>query len=144
MCVLLITRLLQGVGRWSRKPVNHTSLVAVVTPTDLPKSVRNCGLIELFCGVVCVSTLPFWHFCWYRGFCHRTGSDLLLFVFFHTCFDIMGWNFSYDFVECTIDQLRVSSLCVHLALSPSIHILHFPPTCIEKLSWNFKFDVGFF
>ena len=20
-------------------------------------------------------------FCWYRGFCHRTGSDLLLFVF---------------------------------------------------------------
>ena len=20
-------------------------------------------------------------FCWYRGFCHRTGSDLLLFLF---------------------------------------------------------------
>ena len=33
-----------------------------------------------FCGVVCVATLPLWHFCWYRGFCHRTGSDLLLFV----------------------------------------------------------------
>ena len=26
-------------------------------------------------------TLPFWHFCWCRGFCHRTGSDILLFVF---------------------------------------------------------------
>ena len=81
MCVLLITRLLRGVGRWARKPVNHTSWVAVVTPTDRPKSVRNCCLIELFCGVVCVVTLSLWHFCWYRGFCHRTGSDLLLFVF---------------------------------------------------------------
>ena len=58
MCVLLITRLLLGVGRWARKPVNHTSWVAVVTPTDRPKSVRNCCLIELFCGVVCVATLP--------------------------------------------------------------------------------------
>ena len=58
MCVLLITRLLRGVGRWARKPVNHTSWVTVVTPTDRPKSVRNCCLIELFCGVVCVVTLP--------------------------------------------------------------------------------------
>ena len=80
MCVLLITRLLRGVGRWARKPVNHTSWVAVVTPTDRPKSVRNRCLIELFCGVVCVVALPFGHFCWYRGFCHRTGSDLILFV----------------------------------------------------------------
>ena len=42
-----------------RKPVNHTSWVAVVTPIDRPKSVRNRCLIELFCGVVCVVTLPF-------------------------------------------------------------------------------------
>ena len=62
------------------KPVNHTSWVAVVTPTDRPKSVRNRCLIELFCGVVCVVTLPFWHFCWCRGFCHRTESDLFLFL----------------------------------------------------------------
>ena len=55
MYVLLITRLLRGVGRWARKPVNHTSWVAVVTPTDRPKSVRNCCLIELFCGVVSVA-----------------------------------------------------------------------------------------
>ena len=54
----LITRLLRGVGRWARKPVNHTSLVAVVTPTDRPKSVRNRCVIEHFCGVVCVVTLP--------------------------------------------------------------------------------------
>ena len=67
-------------GRWARKPVNHTSWVALVTPTDRPKSVRNRCLIELFCGVVCVVTLPFWHFCWCRGFCHRTESDLFLFL----------------------------------------------------------------
>ena len=44
------------------------------------KSVRNRCLIELFCGVVCVVTLPFWHFCWCGGFCHGTGSDLFLFL----------------------------------------------------------------
>ena len=59
--------------------VNHTIWVAVVTPTDRPRSVRNRCVIELFCGVVCVVTLPFWHFCWCRGFCHRTESDLFLF-----------------------------------------------------------------
>ena len=60
--------------------VNHTSWVAVVTPTDRPKSVPNRCLIDLFCGVVCVVTLPFWHFRGCGGFCHRTESDLLLFV----------------------------------------------------------------
>ena len=78
----MIKRLLRLVGRWARKPVNHTSWVALVTPTDRPKSVRNRCLIELFCGVVCVVTLPFWHFCWCRGFCHRTESDLFLFLLF--------------------------------------------------------------
>ena len=58
--------------------VNHTSWVAVATPTDRPKSVRNRCVIELFCGIVCVVTLPFWHFCWCMGFCHRTESDLFL------------------------------------------------------------------
>ena len=61
--------------------VNHTSLVAVFTPTHRPKSVRNRCVIKLFCGVACVVTLQFWHFCWCRGFCHRTESDLFLFLF---------------------------------------------------------------
>ena len=39
--------------------VNHTSWVAVVTSTDRPKSVRNRCVIDIFCGVVCVATLPF-------------------------------------------------------------------------------------
>ena len=76
----MIKRLLRLVGRWARKAVNHTSWVALVTPTDRPKSVRNRCLIELFCGVVCVVTLPFWLSCWCRGFCHRTESDLFLFL----------------------------------------------------------------
>ena len=109
MCGLLITRLLRGVGRWARKPVNHTSWVAVVTPTDRPKSVRNRCLIELFCGVVCVVALSFWHFCWCItsfGFCHRTGSDLFLFVikvFFHINL-ISRWYTS---------EKKITRLCFH-------------------------------
>ena len=101
MCVLLIKRLLRLVGRWARKPVNHTSWVAIVTLTDRPKSVRNRCLIELFCGVVCVVTLPFLHFCWCRGFCHRTESDLFLFLF---------WYFSYIvvFYVCIL----LNTLCI--------------------------------
>ena len=60
--------------------VNQTSWVAVVTPTDRPKSDRDNCVIELFCGVVCVVTLPFWHVCWCRGFCHKTESDLFPFL----------------------------------------------------------------
>ena len=52
-----ITQLLRWVGRLGPvNLVNHTSWVAVVTPTDRPKSVRNRCLIELFCDVVCVVT----------------------------------------------------------------------------------------
>ena len=39
--------------------VNHTSWVAIVSPTDRPKSVRNRSVIEPFCCVVCVVILPF-------------------------------------------------------------------------------------
>ena len=40
--------------------VNHTSWVAVVTPTDRPKSVRNRCLIELFWGALFeLSLCPF-------------------------------------------------------------------------------------
>ena len=48
----------------------------LVTPTDRPKSVRNRCVIEVF-GGVCVLSFGFRIFCWYRGFCHRTESDLL-------------------------------------------------------------------
>ena len=39
--------------------VNHTSWVAVVTPTDRPKSVRNRCVIELFAASFVLSLCPF-------------------------------------------------------------------------------------
>ena len=100
-------------GRWARKPVNHTSWVAVVTPTDRPKSVRNRCLIELFCGVVCVVTLPFRHFCWCRGFCHRTESDLFPFLFMIqnvTAVSALQNDTSFAFLLlCKLSQLAVLS-----------------------------------
>ena len=62
MFVLLITQLLQLVERLD--PVyrfNHTSWVAVVIPTDRPKSVHNRCVIESFGGVFVLS-LWFWGF----------------------------------------------------------------------------------
>ena len=44
---------------WARKPVNHTSLVAVVTPTDHPKLVRNRWVIDLFVALLVLSLWPF-------------------------------------------------------------------------------------
>ena len=59
-----------------------STLLAFLMRNHCPQSVCNRCVIELFCGVVCVVTLPFWHFCWCRGFCHRTESDLFLFLSF--------------------------------------------------------------
>ena len=73
--------------------VNHTGWVAVVTPTDRPKSVRNRCVIELFCGVVCVVILSFWLFCWCRGFCHMTESDLFLFLLVSPKLHLVAFSF---------------------------------------------------
>ena len=74
MCVLLITRLLRLVGRFSaRKPVSsHTSWVTAVTPTDRPKLVGNPCVIQVFGSVFYVVMLPFEFFCECVGICHRT------------------------------------------------------------------------
>ena len=48
-------------GEWvglTRNPVNHTSWVVVVAPTDRPMSVRNRCVIELFGGVFVLSFCP--------------------------------------------------------------------------------------
>ena len=56
MCVLLITRLLRGVGRLGTcNPVNHIGLVTVVTPSDRHESVRNRSVIKLFGDVFVLS-----------------------------------------------------------------------------------------
>ena len=53
--------------------------MAIVTPADRPKSVRNRCVIEVFGGVLCVVTLLFGFVCRCKGFCHRAESDLFLF-----------------------------------------------------------------
>ena len=44
---------------WTHKPVNHTSWMTVVTPSDRPKSVRNRCVIELFGDIFVLSCCPF-------------------------------------------------------------------------------------
>ena len=50
-----------------------------------PKNLMEQGSLPLTsneiqtCITLFVVILPFWHFCWCRGFCHRTESDLFLF-----------------------------------------------------------------
>ena len=48
-----------GTGRWARKPVNNISWVAVVTPTDRPKSVGNRCVIEFYVALFVLSLCPF-------------------------------------------------------------------------------------
>ena len=59
---------------------NHTSRVTV-TLADRSKSIRNRCVIKVFGGDFYVVVLLFGFFCWCRGFCHRTESDLFLFLF---------------------------------------------------------------
>ena len=63
-CVLLITRLLRLVGRLgSGKPVKHTSWVAIVTPNDRYKSVRNRCVIQVLVKFLCCH-VAFFIFLW--------------------------------------------------------------------------------
>ena len=55
--------------------------MAVVAPTDRPKSVSNRCVIEVFGGdfVLSRSFFFFIFFCWCTGFWHRTQSDLFIY-----------------------------------------------------------------
>ena len=63
-----ITRPLRVVGSW----------LPVVNPTDCFKSVRNRRVIKFFGAVLCCHCARF-TLCWYRGFYHKTESDLFFF-----------------------------------------------------------------
>ena len=53
-CVRLITRLLREWEGWARKPVNHTSWVAVVDPSKVgPQSLCNRFFVALFVLSLC-------------------------------------------------------------------------------------------
>ena len=69
-------------------------MVTAVIPTDRPKSVRNRCVIKVFGGIFCVVTLLFKFFCGCRGFCHKTESDLFLFLLKVKCKDQLKCNLS--------------------------------------------------
>ena len=54
--------------------------MAIVTPSDHTRSVRNCFVIEVFGGVFVSSLFFLEFFCGCEGFCHRTELDLFLFL----------------------------------------------------------------
>ena len=58
--------------------VNHTSWVVVVTLTDRPKTVRNRCKSNFLWRCLCCRFAFLTILC--RGFCHRTESDLFLFL----------------------------------------------------------------
>ena len=55
--------------------------MTAVTPTDRPKSVHNSCVIKVFGGVFMLSRCFMDCSVGVGGFCHRTESDLFLFLF---------------------------------------------------------------
>ena len=74
--------------------VNHTSWVAVVTPTDRPKSVRNRCVIKLFCGVVYVVTVPFLQWAFVIGLSQISSFFLLIIPGLLVCLSVRVGLFS--------------------------------------------------
>ena len=111
-CVLLITQLLRGLGRLASKQVNHTSWVAVVTPTDRPKSVRNCCLIELFVALFVLSLCPFDISVGVRAFVIGLGQ-ISSFLSSHECFkEEMCQIKMFNLKECILSWIKIA-LQVH-------------------------------
>ena len=69
------------VGRLgTRKPVKPHQLYDLLLKLTVLSRSAIVVLSKFLVAFVCC-LLVFWIFCWYRWFCHRTGSDLLLFLF---------------------------------------------------------------
>ena len=141
---------------------NNTSWVAIVTPTDRSKSVRNRCVIEVFCGVCVLSRCFLGCFLLVQGFCHRTKSDLFLFLLLifesrksnvevgNKCqIARRYWDFYTPVFRRDVlwyGDVRPSGspsdspsvrLSVRPSGSPSAHFPHFSHTCFDILSWNF-------
>ena len=115
------------------KRFNQTSWVAIVSPTDRPKLVRNRCVIEVFCGVFMLSCCFFGFFCECRGVFVIRLSQIYLFLF------LLGLNqisslFSYHkgqafslFVGCFFFRKVQLKLCVsvhyYLCALPTVELL---------------------
>ena len=58
---------------------------------------------------LCVLSIGFRIFCWYRGFCHRTGSDLLLFLFTQSSDINPLTDITWNIRNTITDRLRIVS-----------------------------------
>ena len=108
----------------------------------------NRCLIELFCGVVCVVTLPFWHFCWCRGFCHRTESDIFFFLYIFTlllsyvCVEI-GFGFLGTTGGVVTSFLSYCHLSVTLLFWTGADLIGVPDISPFPFSDNCRFTLRF-
>ena len=91
----------------------NTSWVALVTPTDRPRSVRNRCLIELFCGVVCVVTCPFDISVGVGAFVIGLGQ-ISSFLSFKYPFakKLSTMDFSNNYTETILSWVRQKNVCV--------------------------------
>ena len=64
----------------SRKDKEYYMVVG--TPADRPKFVCNRCVIEVLVVFLCCQ-VAIWIFLWVKGICHRTESDLFLFLYCH-------------------------------------------------------------
>ena len=85
--------------------------MTAVTPTDRPKSVRNSCVIKVL--VAFYVTLLFGLFCGCRGFCHRTESDLFLFLFPTTYILPNLWLLLFRRISviCLMSVIPLASFC---------------------------------
>ena len=81
----------------------------VVAPTDCPESVRNCCVIEVFYCVFVLSRCVFGISYGWRGFCHRTESELFIFFL----------SFRYPIHTADGDIQRQAALAIHHAFEIS-------------------------
>ena len=76
---------------------NHASLMAVVTPTDRSKSVRNHRVLEHFGGVFVLSLSSFFQFSVVEGSLSWEWKSLhFSFLFTLRILDHLGWDLPFD------------------------------------------------
>ena len=80
--------------------------MTVFHSTDRHKSVRNRCVIEMFGGVFVLS-IGFRIFRCYRGVCHRSESDLLLFL----SIELLPVSLAWQLIFCILHFCHTCSLC---------------------------------
>ena len=80
--------------------------MAVVTQADRLKSVRNRCVIELFVALFVLSPCPFDISVGEGAFCHRTESDLFIFLLKQV--DIEEYLVIKEFVLCVTRMLKMN------------------------------------